>query len=82
MLSSANLTQTPIPILKDYLKGPYTDFTNDWYKDVGAIIIKTMAIASIMPVVEFFISYGTKTAFRMLDRSFGKDVFKSKKKSI
>jgi hypothetical protein len=32
-----------------------------------------MLIASIMPVVEFFISYGKQSVFRLLDRGFGRD---------
>lgn len=55
LLSSANFTESKVPFLNTYNKGPYTDFSEDWYGDVGAIIVKTMAIASIMPVVEFLI---------------------------
>ena len=44
--------------------------------------MKAMLIASIMPVVEFFISYGKLSVFRLLDRGFSKNVFNSKKKSI
>ena len=82
LLSSANFQYTNVPILNQYLRGQYTDFTSDWYKDVGAIIVKAMLIASIMPVVEFFISYGKLSVFRLLDRGFSKNVFNSKKKSI
>lgn len=82
ILSSANLQYTNIPILNQYLRGSYTDFTHDWYRDIGAIIVKAMLIASIMPVVEFFISFGQKYAFRLLDRGFGRDSFRSKKKSV
>ena len=82
LLSSANFQYTNVPILNQYLRGQYTDFTSDWYKDVGAIIVKAMLIASIMPVVEFFISYAKLSVFRLIDRGFSRDVLKSKKKSI
>lgn len=71
-----------MPILNSFDKGLYTDFTEEWYRDVGVIIVKTMAIASVMPVVEFFINWGMKYAFRLFDRSFTRDFFKSRKRSI
>jgi len=41
-----------------------------------------MIISSIFPVLEFAGFYGLKTFFRLLDRSFTSDSYKSKKKSI
>ncbi len=81
-LSSANLTELNVPIINTYAKGPYTDFTEEWYKDIGALLIEAMIINSIMPVVEFGINWGLKTGFRLLDRSFTKDIYRSKKRSI
>lgn len=41
-----------------------------------------MAIASVMPVIEFLLMWALKSGLRLLDRSFTKDVFRSKKRSI
>lgn len=82
MLSTANFKETKMPLLNEYDQGLYTDFTEEWFKDVGAIIIKTMAVASIMPVVEFFGIAAMKRGLRYLDRSFSSDFYKSKKKSV
>jgi hypothetical protein len=82
MLATANLTETFIPILNIYLTGQYTDFTNGWYRDVGATIVKTMAISAMMPLVEFAMFFTLRNAMRMLDRGFTKDYLKSKKRSI
>lgn len=82
MLSSANFKETKVPILNSFDQGLYTDFTEEWYRDVGVIIVKTMAIASVMPVIEFFMMWGLKYAFRLFDRSFSRDIFKSRKRSI
>lgn len=81
-LSSANLTELNVPIINTYAKGPYTDFTEEWYKDIGALLIEAMIINSIMPVIEFGINWGLKFVFRLLDRSFTKDIYRSKKRSI
>ena len=35
-----------------------------------------------MPIIEFFISWGMKTGFRLLDRSFTSDYYRSKKRSV
>jgi hypothetical protein len=82
MLSSANFSETGIPVLSTYLKGPYTDFTSDWYKDIGTSMVKTMLIGSLFPLIEAAGNCGIKIGLRLFDRSFGKDAFKSKKKSI
>lgn len=82
LLASANFSETKVPYLNSYDNGAYTDFNEDWYREVGSIIIKTLAIASIMPVVEFVAMWSIKYGLRLLDRSFTKDHFKSKKKSV
>lgn len=45
-------------------------------------IVKTMIINSIMPIAEAAGFWGMRIGFRMLDRSFSSDTYKSKKKSI
>lgn len=49
---------------------------------MGSIIIKTLIIASIMPLVEFGTMWSIKNLLRSTDRNFTKDHYKSKKKSI
>jgi hypothetical protein len=82
LLANANLEETHIPFLNKVVRSIYTDFSDPWYKDVGATIIKTMMIGAVMPVVEFCMMYSLRYGFRMMDRSFKKDDTKSKKKSI
>jgi hypothetical protein len=41
-----------------------------------------MIINSIFSIIEFFISYGQKFVFRLLDRSFTSDTYKTKKTSM
>ena len=82
LLASANLSETKVPVLNELARGPYTDFTSEWYRDVGGIIVKAMVISAIMPLVEIVMFWCLRNGLRWLDRSFTKDVFKSKKKSI
>lgn len=82
MLANANLTETYIPILNRYITGQYTDFSSGWYRDVGATIVKTMAISAVMPVVEFGMFYVLRNALRKKDRNFTNDYLRTQKKSI
>jgi hypothetical protein len=58
LLSQANFSESKVPLLHSIQWGQFTDFSEDWYRECGSIIIKTLAIASVMPVVEFCINYG------------------------
>lgn len=82
LLVNANFTESSIPFINTYLNGKYTDFTATWYGDVGATITKAMLINAFMPVIEFCIFWCMREGFRRLDRGFGRDTYKSKKKSI
>jgi hypothetical protein len=82
LLSCANLSETNIPLLKGFFKGPYTDFNSAWFKEIGPLIITTMVIGMFMPVIEFLINYSLKTVLRCLDRKFKSDQYVSQKKSI
>lgn len=53
-LSNANFKKTNISLLSSF-NGLYTDFTSEWYRDVGMDIVNTMFIQSLMPWVEFFV---------------------------
>jgi hypothetical protein len=35
--------------------GQYTDLTQEWYNDIGSSLVTTMLIASVFPIIEFFI---------------------------
>ena len=73
LLTTANMSESKIGILRDLFHGPYTDFTADWYRDVGIIITKAMLISAVMPIIEFVMFYTMRNALRFLDRGFGRD---------
>lgn len=43
----------------------FTDFTSQWYVEVGSQFVFTMAIESMVPYIDFIISYGLKTVYRI-----------------
>ena len=81
LLVYANFNDAGLP-LGSLFNGPFADFVPFWYVQVGWKMTQTMIINSFMPVVSFGIAWGMKFAFRLLDRSFGKDTYKTKKTSI
>ena len=70
LLVNANFSEMKVPYLNQAFTGQYTDFTSDWYGDVGVILIKALLIGAFMPIIEFFIAYGMKEGLRKKDRSF------------
>ena len=70
LLVNANLSETRLWGLNKIFTGPYTDFSQDWYNDVGVIIVSTMVIGAIFPLIEFGGFWTLRAAMRLLDRGF------------
>jgi len=49
------------------MNGEYSDFSVDWYKDVGGSLITTMTVQSIMPWILFCVQFGKKYLRRYRD---------------
>lgn len=62
--------------------GSFADFDYGWYDEIGTSLVKTMAIGAVFPIIEFFMWSSLKVLFRILDRGFGCNSYKSKKKSV
>lgn len=56
--------------------------TFEWYNDIGSSLILTMLTAAVWPIIEFFMYYFLRLFFRLLDRSFSCDEYKTKCKTI
>lgn len=52
------------------IKNTYSDLDFSWYLNVGTSIVETMFIQSIMPYIEFMISYIQKIVYRWIDSGF------------
>jgi len=53
-----------------------------WYAEVGEKIVQTMIIQSILPYVTLCSGFAIPWLKRKLDRSFGDDLYKTKKTSM
>ncbi len=82
LLANANFSETHIPFMQDIFVGKYTDFHPNWFAEAGETLVKAMVINAFMPAIEFCGFWTMKEGLRRLDRSFGRDTYKSKKKSI
>ena len=43
-------------ILRYIFRGPYGDFTPEWYNDIGQIIFVSLCINAFFPVIELFLT--------------------------
>lgn len=57
LISGINMSESEFPLLKEYFRGPYTDFNNQWFRDLSPIIVMAMLIGAFMPIVEFGINW-------------------------
>ena len=62
--------------------GGIPDFNTQWFRDIGATLVGAMLFNVYWPVVEFFVFFGMRTAFRLLDRSFTFNAERTKKTTI
>ena len=66
LLACADFSMTPLSILP--INNLYSDFTKEWYVDVGKQIVMTMGILSFMPYVAFCTAWAGLYVQRMLDK--------------
>lgn len=63
-------------------EGRYTDFTVNWFKDVGGIIVSTMVFNIAYPIIEFFLFFSIRFAYRLWDSGFSMNSSQTKKHLI
>lgn len=82
ILTNANREEVDLPIIGTLLNGLYPDFTAKWYNDIGVSLVKTMRFNAFFPIIEFFMWWGMKVGFRILDRSFTCNKNRTKKSTV
>ena len=60
-----------------FFVGSETDFSVNWYKNVGTTIMRTMLSQAIWPLIEFACFYSILHFRRCLDRKGGSDTYVS-----
>lgn len=63
------------PLSQIFRVGDRTDFDVEWYRSVGAILMKTMFMIALWPLIEFAMFYSLMNFSRLLDRNWGSDTF-------
>ena len=67
-----------MPTFFPILSGKYTDFTVEWYNNVGVTVMLTMFVNIFTPHIGGIIAYLKNGFFRCLDRNCRKDMRKTK----
>lgn len=68
--------------LPSVFRGSYTDFTDQWYVQVGSQLTQTMLVAAFMPYITFVIAYSIKSCSRCFDRCNLPNGYKTKRVTI
>jgi hypothetical protein len=68
IVSNANFANTPLSLIP--VRNQFSDYSDDWYLEVGSTLEKTMMVASFMPFVSFTMAYFKNSAFKFLDSKF------------
>mmetsp|Transcript_21710 Transcript_21710/g.16011 ORF Transcript_21710/g.16011 Transcript_21710/m.16011 type:complete len:569 (+) Transcript_21710:1-1707(+) len=78
LAANANMKEQG-PVLGFFFQGFIPDFTSQWYNDIGYSMMYTMEFNIYWPLIEFFMYWGMRLAFRALDRGiFSCDTYKTK----
>jgi hypothetical protein len=81
LLVNANFSENFGP-LGAIFSGSLSDFNSLWFNDIGYTLEGAMFFNIYWPVCEFIGYWGMRTGFRLLDRHFGCDSYKTKKTTI
>lgn len=82
LLVNANLTEHSPKFITKHVKGPYFDYMPNWYAEVGAKIVDTMLINSILPYVGLVTGFLIPKVKRLLDSKFTGNPYITKKTSM
>ena len=82
LLLMINVNWSEQPISFGLTSGEIPDFNSKWFKLVGASLIYTMIFNSVYPFLEAMGYWGMRLGFRILDRGFSCDKYKTKTTSI
>jgi len=80
LLVGANLSEQPITFW--LTGGQFPDFNSMWFRTIGNTLVGTMWFNAFFPVIEALGYFGLRLLFRILDRGFSCDKYKTKKTSI
>jgi hypothetical protein len=62
-----------------FIAGRFADFDTIWFNDIGSTLVGAMVFNVYWPIAEFFVNFGMRTGYRLLDRRFKCDDTQTKK---
>jgi hypothetical protein len=62
-----------------FINGRFADFDSLWFNDIGSTLVGAMIFNIYWPIAEFFINFGMRFGYRLLDRRFKCDPNLTKK---
>jgi len=68
LFASLDIRSSKIPLIEHLFNGLYPEFNALWYNDIGVLIIAIMISNMYWPVLEFFLFYGIRLLYRMIDQ--------------
>ncbi len=74
MLVNARISEVKLPAFFPIFAGRFSDFTVDWYKNVGATISLTMFINIFTPHIGGIVAYIKGLVLQWFDRRFKGDI--------
>lgn len=81
LMVNADLSEQPINF--GVTSGNIADFNMEWFRTTGDNLIDTILFIAYWPLIEFFMYWGMRIAFRCMDRGFNScDIYKTKKTSL
>lgn len=82
LLVNANLSEHQPKWFTQFVRGPFHDYSPDWYEEVGNKIVQAMVINAVLPIVGVVSTAAVPMALRALDNDFSFDVYKTKMTSM
>lgn len=82
LLVNAYFIEQPLISFKEESDAAYSDFSMNWFRDTGNLIIATMIFNAYYPPLEFLMYWGMRIFYRMLDSSCTFKKYKTKSTSI
>ena len=80
LLVNADMREQPLAF--GVSSGTEGDFDKSWFKLIGNTLVGAMIFAAIFPIIEALGFFALRLLFRIMDRGFSSDSYKTKTTSI
>lgn len=82
LLVNANFNEQGFPFTMFSSEKGMPDFNDKWFNDIGSTLVGAMMFNIYWPVIEFFVFFGMRSTFRLMDKRFKPKANTTKKTTI